>query len=380
MQGNTSQFYSQLPVNRSTLTELLVNSSLFYTVPGDWYVIITDIKNSTNAVKNGLHENVNLVAAGSIVAILNLAFKENISIPFFFGGDGATFLIPPVLIDKAIPALLLYKMQTQENFNLELRVGYIPVSEIYTKNHQLIISKFSFSAFFPIPIVLGTGLNYAESIIKGNNYLPGEHKAQDEDLDLNGMQCRWDRIPPPENMEEVVTLLVVAREAAQQQIIFGDVMKLIDQVYGAPPKRQPISVAKLQLKTTFNRLGKEMRTRIGKIKLIDLIYLWGYSIVGKLYFKTKKGKHYLTRLVEMSDTLVIDGKINTVISGTSAQRNELQNALDKLESEGKIVYGMHVSNSSIMSCYVRDLEDGHIHFVDGAEGGYTLAAGMLKKK
>ena len=44
------------------------------------------------------------------------------------------------------------------------------------------------------------------------------------------------------------------------------------------------------------------------------------------------------------------------------------------------VFGLHVSNESVMSCYVRDRRDQHIHFVDGAEGGYTLASIVLKKK
>jgi len=26
------------------------------------------------------------------------------------------------------------------------------------------------------------------------------------------------------------------------------------------------------------------------------------------------------------------------------------------------------------------MDEQHIHFVDGSEGGYTMAAGMLKKK
>jgi hypothetical protein len=82
----------------------------------------------------------------------------------------------------------------------------------------------------------------------------------------------------------------------------------------------------------------------------------------------------------MSDTLVIDGRINTVISGTESQRMQLTIALDSLEKEGVLLYGMHVSSSAVMSCYVRDLEDGHIHFVDGSDGGYTQAAGILKRK
>jgi hypothetical protein len=29
---------------------------------------------------------------------------------------------------------------------------------------------------------------------------------------------------------------------------------------------------------------------------------------------------------------------------------------------------------------VRNVNDKHIHFIDGAEGGYTKAAGMIKRK
>ena len=98
------------------------------------------------------------------------------------------------------------------------------------------------------------------------------------------------------------------------------------------------------------------------------------------YFKTKKGKVYLHNLVDMSDTLVIDGKINTVISGNAQQREWLQTALNKIEADGEILYGLFVSKESVMSCYVRNMNDRHVHFVDGAEGGYTKAAGVIKQK
>ena len=99
-----------------------------------------------------------------------------------------------------------------------------------------------------------------------------------------------------------------------------------------------------------------------------------------VYFRTEGGKKYLQQLVEMSDTLVIDGRINTVITGTEKQRLALQEALNRLENNGEISYGIYVSGESVMSCYVRDFEDEHIHFVDGADGGYTKAAGVLKQK
>ena len=77
--ATNDMFYSRLPVNQISLSELLMEQHLFYTVPESWHVLITDVKKSTMAVADGLHETVNLVATGSIVAVLNIAHKKNLS-------------------------------------------------------------------------------------------------------------------------------------------------------------------------------------------------------------------------------------------------------------------------------------------------------------
>jgi Protein of unknown function (DUF3095) len=377
---NNDLFYSRLPVNEISLSDLLTEEHLFYQIPGNWYVVITDVKNSTAAIRDGLHETINLVATGSIVALLNITFKVNLTVPFFFGGDGATFIIPPTLLDTTMHALLQHKKNTKENFKLELRVGYVPVAEIYEQGHALNISKLRTSALFAIPVLLGDGLMYAEKKIKGPDYMFATLPATEDELDLSGMQCRWDRIKPPENYFEVVSLLVIARENAKQSLAFKKVMDSMDAIYGAPQTRKPISVAKLRLKTTLAKIGLEMRARMGGFKLIYLLNTWIRTSAGYFYFKTKKGKVYLHKLVDMSDTLVIDGRINTVISGTAQQRELLETALSKIERDGEIFYGLYVSKESVMSCYVRNINDGHVHFVDGAEGGYTKAAGVIKQK
>jgi hypothetical protein len=194
------------------------------------------------------------------------------------------------------------------------------------------------------------------------------------------MQCRWDRIMPPENFFEVISLLVIARESIKQSMAFKKVMDSVEAIYGAPQTRRPISVGKLKLKATLAKLGLEMRVRMGGFRLFYLLTNWIKLLFGYFYFKTKKGRAYLHNLVDMSDTLVIDGRINTVICGTTHQRELLETALSKMEGEGEILYGIYVSKESVMSCYVRDLKDGHIHFVDGAEGGYTNASVIIKQK
>jgi hypothetical protein len=380
MANATHNFYSKMPVNRSTLSGLLLKESAFLAVPEDWSVIITDIKGSTAAVLGGSSENVNYIATGSIVTLLNLAFKAKISIPFFFGGDGATFIVPSILVTLAAKKLLSYQSNVLANFGLDLRVGIVPVHQLYQKGHRIQLSKYGLTDFFSIPVVLGNGLNYAEQIIKGEDYQCEEKFDSSEELDLEGMQCRWDKIGPPDDLHEILTLLVVATHVDQQAIVFSKVLKAIDEIYGAIKKRQPITIEKLKLNSTFDRIKTEMRNRIGKIRFFELLQHWLATSLGKLYFLTAHGKRYLNRLVEMSDTLVMDGKINTVISGNDQQRMRLFDVLNELEAKSEIKYGFHISNASIMSCYVRDMKDNHIHFVDGAEGGYTKAAGILKAK
>lgn len=379
-QPNNNLFYSRLPVNEIPLSDLLMEEHLFFKVPDNWQVIITDVKNSTLATQQGLHETVNLVATGSIVAVLNIVYKNNLTVPFFFGGDGATFIVPPTMFDAIMQALLLHRDNTKKTFNLDLRVGHVPVAEIYEQSHELNISKLRTSSMFAIPVILGNGLTYAEKKIKGPDYLFANTIANDEALDLSGMQCRWDRIQPPASNFEVVSLLVIARSGVKQSTVFKRVMDKVEEIYGTPQKRKPITADKLKLKGTLAKIGLEMRAKVGGFKPVYLITNWVKASIAYFYFKTKKGKVYLTNLVEMSDTLVIDGKINTVITGTPEQRQQLEEALSAIESGGEIFYGLHVSKESVISCYVRNLNDEHVHFVDGAEGGYTKAATILKKK
>ena len=140
-ENNNDMFYSRLPVNEISLSDLLTEDHLFYKVPGNWYVVITDVKKSTKAVEQGLHETVNLIATGSIVAVLNIAYKANITVPFFFGGDGATFIIPSFILASALNALVIHQENSKRNYDLSLRVGSVPVADIYKEAHALLISK-----------------------------------------------------------------------------------------------------------------------------------------------------------------------------------------------------------------------------------------------
>lgn len=374
-------FYKELPSIKRSIANLLTDRSQFKSVPKHWHVIITDIRNSTAAVDRGDHQLVNLLATGSIIAVLNIAQKFGTEIPFFFGGDGATLLVPNLLLDPCLSALSEHQRNARVNFDFDLRVGHVPISSIDHHLFDIKIAKLTLTKFLAIPIVLGKGLAFAETQVKARENQIDLHLTESSTLDLTGMECRWDKIQPPKNPGEVVALLVDVADSDRQPKVFAEVLTSIEDIYGPIQTRNPISRDRLRIKASLSNIKREMKAKIGKMDLLYLLKNWIFTFVGKLYYgKTKETRRYLDSLVQLSDTLTIDGRINTVISGSTRQRERLIKRLERLETAGDLIFGWFASPESVMSCYVRNRTDQHIHFVDGSEGGYTQAAKMLKKK
>jgi hypothetical protein len=55
--------------------------------------------------------------------------------------------------------------------------------------------------------------------------------------------------------------------------------------------------------------------------------------------------------------------------------------LEGAERDGVCFYGLHEQDAALMTCVVPSpLSRDHMHFVDGAAGGYARAAQMLKER
>ncbi|PNW26922.1 DUF3095 family protein [Formosa algae] len=378
---NSTLFYTALENYKAPVTTILSKPERFQDIPDDWHIVVTDIKGSTASVENGFSELVNLIATGSIIAALNIAAKHVIDIPFFFGGDGATLLIPSTLLTDIMAALTVHQENIQKEFNIYLRVGSISVSHVYENNQELKIAKASINSLHTIPIVLGNGLHFAERLIKSRDSVLDKASINQTRLDLDGMECRWNKIPPPKNSNEVVSLLITATNASEQAPIFQHILEHTNDIYGSLRHRNPISIPKLKLSFNYKRIKTELKVSNKADGLKNILKVWMNGLIGKYYYlPTATGRKYLKELTQLSDILVIDGRINMVISGTTTQRQLLTAYLDNLEQQGQIIYGSHVSTTSIMSCYVRNRNAKHIHFVDGGSSGYTRAAKVLKGK
>lgn len=137
----STRFYSDLPTHTVSISQVMGDETRFAAMPADWRVILTDVRKSTQALSEGKHQLVNLVATGNIIAALNIAHQGGISLPFFFGGDGATLLVPPSLAERIEQALLAHRANTRANFALDLRLGSMGLAEVYRQGVCLQIAK-----------------------------------------------------------------------------------------------------------------------------------------------------------------------------------------------------------------------------------------------
>jgi hypothetical protein len=92
------------------------------------------------------------------------------------------------------------------------------------------------------------------------------------------------------------------------------------------------------------------------------------------------GKTYPKELVENSDFRKFDEAIRMVLDLSAARLGAIESELERGRREGRLVYGVHRAPSALITCYLRSYSGDHVHFVDGSDGGYALAARQLKKQ
>ena len=109
-------------------------------------------------------------------------------------------------------------------------------------------------------------------------------------------------------------------------------------------------------------------------------FLGHLSIKYNLTIKNFNGGKYLAQLIANADTITIDGRINTVVTGTMDKRLQFNDYLKRQEAGGHLIFGHYISRESIMTCYIENRGAKHIHFVDGSDGGYTEASKEFKQK
>lgn len=382
-------FYSDLPLLTNFLD--ITNPQNFIDVPNEWYIIITDIVGSTKAIEAGRYKDINLIGACSIIAILNIA--GDIEIPFIFGGDGASILIPPSLFVKAKTALLGTQHFSIEEFGLELRVGIVPVSYVAAANHEVKIAKMRVSDTYNQGIFTGGGLTYATQLIKDPataDLFSIQDSKISEKPDFSGLSCPWQDIFSPSGEAVSLLVLVTANNFEEEHRIYKTVLEEICKIYGNVENFHPVvsNQIKFSVKTqSIYRIVKvHAKSKNYFKRLVALVksaierYILAFLKEFKIYTKNFNWQLMSKSLVNATDYRKFDDMLRMIIAGNSNQRKSLMNFLEKNYQAGKLVYGIHVSDRVLMTCLIPLGGTKEVHLIDGADGGYALAAKDMKAR
>jgi len=384
---NDEPFYDRIP----TLNDFAVatDPAHYVRVPSDWSVAVGDVRDSTTAIDEGDYKAVNVVGASVIAATLNAVGHR--SVPYTFGGDGALLCVPDGAEDAVQQALGGTRRMAREEFGLRLDVGLVPISALEEAGHAVWVARYRLSETIEQAVFMGAGLSAAEEWVKsrpdGPYGVPGSTTGP---ADFSGLECRWDQVPSPR--QEIVALLVRAtgsslRDSAR---IYDEVLSTLRAIYGADDGRRPLRHGQLRMTFAPRKLAAEQQVRThGDGWAERLAYwpkLWLQNVLGVLLMgmdwttESTAWGEYKKDLAAHTDFRKMDGTLRQVLAGTRDQRERLDAYLRSEYEDGRLVYGLDASDAAMVTCLVFQYEKEHVHFVDGADGGYAHAAQALKAR
>lgn len=366
----------------------LTQPAHYQSVPEDWAVVMTDIRGSTQAIHEGRYKEVNMIGAATIMAVLNTC--QGHDLPYAFGGDGATMLVPGAILPQVIRTLEGVQAKVQSLFNLELRAGAVPLDALYAQGTQLLVGKFHLSPHVSQAVFQGSALGLAERWLKdGGGPVTHCNAAAHDDVNLSGLECRWEPIKNQNGTMLSLLVRVAPDKADRSWEIYAQILDAIAVIYPDMQAAKPTKVSAMRISFSPKRLRTEVLLRAGAGLFSRLKYLAKIliiNLIGHISFTTGKkplgfdGARYLSELVANSDVRKFDEMLRMVLDSTPAQQKALEALLEDLHGKGMIVYGLHSSSHALMTCLVFSLAGEHVHFIDGSDGGYALAAVGMKQQ
>ena len=354
----------------------------FTPLPDDWLIFVADVAGSTRAIAQGHYKEVNALGAACIVAATNACGDDNIA--YTFGGDGATVVVAPLMRAAVGHAWLALSERALASTGLQLRVGCVPVADVRARGADVRVARHGLAGQMDMALFCGGGMSLAEDLVKT---LPEHYRVEattpapsTEALSVEGLECRWNNVPATRG--RIMTLLV---RVSNHDL--GKLQHLISHIETLVPQANPVRANNLPLTWPPKHLGTELRYRVGHPLWRALKYAGIWALTGlfsglvKLQAQnpnTAAGK-YVRGLTQSTDHLKLDDVFRAVLDVTQEESAQIEALLQSLQDEGELSFGLHYSDHALMTCFVRSM-DRHIHFVDGGEGGYAMAARQLKAR
>jgi hypothetical protein len=380
MTGAPDGFYASLPVFRD-FTHVM-DPALFRPLPDDWMIGTADVVQSTKAIAENRYKAVNMAGAAVIVAVTNAL--EDREFPFVFGGDGASFAVSAADAGKAREALTSTAAWVRDDLDLSLRVGMVSVAEIRAQGLDVRVARYAPSPNISIAMFAGGGIAWADAAMKRGDVAlaagpPGARP------DLSGLSCRYEEIPSSRGV--VLSLVVAPVPDADMEAFRTAIEDIARIVEKTPDASRPVPGQKLRL--SWPPQGFELEARASRkpgealwVRRIKVL-VWTFFAFVVMRFGIKIGgfipAKYTRELIDNSDFRKFDDSLRMVLDCTVSLAEEIEEHLKDSAAKGILRYGTHRQQAAMMTCFTPSpTQSNHVHFIDGALGGYAMAASMLK--
>jgi len=374
------QFYALLP--RINAFDQLTQEACYTPLPPAWFIGAADIVNSTGLIADGRYKTVNMVGAAVISALMNALDKA--SFPFVFGGDGAGFAIAPQDEAAARDALAKVACWARAEFDIGMRVALVPVADARSAGFDVRVARFQASKGADYAMFDGRGLLWAEAQMKAGAYLIDPAPVGSVP-DLTGLSCRWSHMPARNGT--ILSLVVAPQPGASG----GDIAAIYTEIIGlaqalergghpapvtGPGSNWPPKGAELEAHATrgTGSLGA------AKAKaLLESFVAWVLIPTG-IKLGGFDARRYARIVGDNADFRKLDDGLKMTLDCDPKTQAKIEGVLSDAQDRGLLRYGIATQSEAMMTCIVPSImTDDHVHFIDGAAGGYTQAATQMKQ-
>ena len=352
-------------------------------VPDDTTLFLADVVGSTAAIETGRYKEVNVAAAAVIAAIRNALADRDLA--FSFGGDGASFVLGAEHAALGRRTLAATVRWAADELGLDLRAAAVPVADIRQSGHDLLVARFAVSADLSYAMFAGGGLAWAETRMKDGAYAIAADEGAGG-LDLSGLSCRFARLPSRNGV--ILSVIVVPNSRRQTAAFSQIVVELLDLAAHRHIDVRPVPDGAPKVEWSLERFVLETKTAAAKAGGRRLASILGSGIRNAVaHYTMRTGrriggfdpKRYLTEVVQNTDFRKFDDGLRMTVDCSVDTADEIEALLSAGRSKGQVDYGTHRQDAAMLTCFVPSPKSSdHVHFVDGAAGGYALAAQALK--
>jgi hypothetical protein len=258
----------------------------------------------------------------------------------------------------------------------------IPISDIRAQGFDVRVARYAPSDHISIAMFTGGGLAWADAAMKqGKIAVPAAERGARPDL--SGLSCRYEEIRSSRGL--VLSLVVVPGADADA---FRAAIEHIARIVEATPEAsRPVPGQMLRLKWPPQGADLEARASrrpgeplwLRKIKVL----IWTLFAVTIMRLGIKVGgfipAKYTRELIDNSDFRKFDDSLRMVLDCTAELADEIEAHLADCAARGILRYGTHRQHAAMMTCFTPSpARSNHVHFIDGVNGGYAIAASALK--